>query len=165
MNDRSSTDKSSDVSGILTLEETAGVKNISELWILAKIVKDAAGDPVWDVLNRSGCRPAPAGDLGYSFDYGGFKGLYVQDKKRRGLISLALTSLADVSNLPRGEADCLINLANSMVTEGKFMLMRDGVWLLHECRLSDKENYDSTVMRILESLKHGAEIFVSLRKM
>lgn len=166
MNDSSSTDKSisSDQADILTHEATARVKTISDLWILARIVKDIEGDPVWEVLDRLGYRPAPSGDIGYNFDYNGFKGIYIPAKRRSGLISFMIPKLADVSGRSRVKVNEILNLANSLVTESKFTVIGSEVWLVHERYLAENEDYESIVGHILENLRCGAEIFFDLYK-
>lgn len=167
MNENSSIDKDSNTSCIglldtLTPDITSNVKTITDLWSLARMTKDLEGDPVWDVLYQLGCNPVPVENIGYNFDYRGFKGIYVPIRKSSGIIRFALPKLASVGIKSQKKLIELVNTANSMVTESKFTLMGSDVWLIYERLLVENEDYPAMVQHILDNLKLGAEIFHKL---
>ena len=167
MNEKSSIDKSSDTVSIgildtLTPDVTSSIKTITDLWSLARMTKDIEGDPVWDVLYQMGCNPKPVENIGYNFDYKDFKGIYVPMRKSSRIIRFALPKLASVSAKTREELNELVNMANMMVSESKFTLMSDDVWLIYERLLSEKEDYSELTQHILENLKSGAELFYKI---
>lgn len=167
MNEKSSIDKSSDVTstGILdtlTPDVTSNVKTITDLWSLARMTKDVEGDPVWDVLYHRGCNPEPVENIGYKFDYKDFRVIYVPMRKSSRIIRFALPKLASVSVKTREELNELVNMANSMVSESKFTLMGGEVWLIYERHLSENEDYSAMIQHILDNLKSGAELFYKI---
>lgn len=167
MNEKSSIDKSSDTASIgildiLTPDVTSSIKTITDLWSFARMTKDVEGDPVWDVLYQMGCNPKPVENIGYNFDYKDFKGIYVPMRKSSRIIRFALPKLASVNVKTREELNELVNMANTMVSESKFTLMSDDVWLIYERLLSEKEDYSELTQHILENLKSGAELFYKI---
>lgn len=164
MNENSTIDKSSDAASIglldtLTPDVTSNVKSITDLWSLARMMRDVEGDSVWEALYQMGCNPEPVENIGYNFDYKGFKGIYVPMKKSTGIIRFALPKLASVNIKSRKQLNELVNIANAMVTESKFTLMGDYVWLIYERHLSENEDYSAIIQHILDNLKSGAELF------
>lgn len=147
----------------LTPDVTSNVKTITDLWSLARMTKDMEGDPVWDALYQMGCDPEPFENIGYNFDYGNFKMLYIPMRKDNRLVRFALPKLASVGIQSKEKLMESVNTANSLVAESKFALMGDDVWLVHERRLSDNEDYLTMVEHILKNLKSGAELFYNLR--
>jgi len=55
-----------------------------------------------------------------------------------------------------------VNKSNSLLTESKFAIMGDDVWLIHERCFSYNEDYPTVIEHILENLKTGAEIFYKI---
>lgn len=143
---------------VLTTEITSKIKTIYELWSWAKIAKDIAGDPIWDALYQLGCKPKPLENLGYSFYYGSFYGIYIPLGERNGLVRFALPKLLNICTISKGEICERINIANSLVTESKFIILGDDVWLVHERHFSHNENCLNIVKHILANLRKGAEI-------
>ncbi len=143
----------------ITPDVTSNIKTITDLWSLAHMKKDMEGDPVWDELYQLGCNPEPVENIGYVFDYEGFKGIYVPMRKSSEIIRFALPKLESVGIKSRDELNEFVNIANSMVAESKFTLMGNDVWLIYERHLSGNEDYMSIVQHILENLKSGAELF------
>lgn len=170
MNDSSITDNNgyissdSNLMSLITPDVSAEVKTLSDLWSLAKMVKDVAGDRIWDVLFQMGCNPSPFDNLGYVFDYSGFSGIYFPAKNERGTIRFVLPRLYDTKHKTKEELADIVNTANSLVTESKFTLMDDEIWIVHERYLYDGEDYESIVSHILENLDNGARIFHDLCK-
>lgn len=167
MNEISSIDKSSDATSIdllekLTSDVTSNVKTITDLWSLARMTKDLEGDPIWEVLYQMECNPKPVGNIGYNFDYKGFKGIYIPMRKSSGIIRFAFPKLASVGIRSREKLNELVNMANSMVSESKFTLMSDDVWLIYERHLSENEDYPAMIHHILDNLKTGAELFYKI---
>lgn len=172
MNENSNIDKSSDAASkglpeTLTSDVTSNIKTITDLWSLARITKDVEGDPVWEVLYQMGCNPQPAENIGYNFDYKGFKGVYVPMRKSTRIIRFALPKLASVNiksvNIKsREQLNEFVNMANAMVTESKFTLMGDDVWLVYERHLSENEDYSAIIQHILDNLKSGAKLFYTI---
>lgn len=147
---------------VITPDVVAGVKTIHDLWSLAKITKDITGDPAWEALYQMGYNPVPFDNLGYNFDYGNYKMLYIPMRKDSCVIRFALPKLASVGANTKEKLMESVNIANSLVVESKFALMGDDVWLIHERRLSDNEDYFTMIEHILENLKSGAELFYKI---
>lgn len=143
---------------VLTPEITSKIKTISELWSWAKITKDIAGDPIWEALNMLGCNPKPLDNLGYSFCYDGFNCLYLPLGKRRGLVRFTMPKLLNICTVSKEGLSERINMANSLVTESKFMILGDDIWLVHERHFSPYEDCLNIVKHILDNLRQGAEI-------
>lgn len=167
MNEHSSINKSSDATCSTILDTlmpdvTSDIKTIADLWALARMTKDVEGDPVWEVLYQLECNPEPMENIGYNFDYKGLTGIYIPMRKSSGIIRFALPKLAGANVRSREEITDLINLANSMVTESKFSLMGDEVWLIYERHLSGNEDYPTMILHILDNLKSGAELFYNM---
>lgn len=144
---------------VITPEVVEGIKTISDLWSLARMTKDMNGDSVWEVLHQMGCNPVPFDNLGYNFDYGNFKMLYIPMRKDNRLVRFALPKLVSVGIQSKDKLMESVNTANSLVTESKFAIMGDDVWLIHERIVSDNEDYFTMVEHILANLKSGAELF------
>lgn len=144
--------------GILTPEVTKNVNTITELWALGRITKDIIGDPIWNVLYHLDCNPEPLENLGYSFNYCGYNGLYIPPRQG-GVAHFALPKLASTNNEVNNKLIERINMANSMLTESKFTMMGNDVWLIYERFFSGEEDYLSMVEHILNNLKSGAEFF------
>ncbi len=164
MNENSSIDKCSNVANIdhldtLTPDVTSNTKTITDLWSLARMTKDMEGNLVWEVLYQMGCNPEPVENIGYNFDYKGFQGIYAPVRKSSEIIRFAMPKLASVGIRSRKGLNEIVNIANSMVSESKFTLMGDDVWLIYERHLSENEDYQTMVEHILENLKSGAELF------
>lgn len=144
---------------VITPDVLASIKTIHDLWSLAKITKDINGDQVWEALYQMGYNPEPFDNIGYKFDYGNYKMLYIPKRKGNNLVRFALPKLACVGANTKEKLLETVNTANSLVRESKFALMGEDVWLIHERRLSDNEDYCTMIEHILENLKLGAEIF------
>jgi len=167
MNDDSNIYGDSNINGnelldVITPEVVECIKTISDLWSLAKMTKDMNGDSIWDVLHQMGYNPVPFDNLGYNFDCGNFKMLYIPMRKDNRLVRFALPKLASVSIQSKDRLMELVNTANSLVTESKFTIMGDDVWLIHERIVSDNEDYFTLVEHILANLKSGAELFYKI---
>lgn len=167
MNENSSTDKGSNEANIdpidtLTPDVTSNIKTITDLWSLARMTKDIEGDHIWEVLYQMGCNPEPLENIGYNFDYKGFKGIYAPMRKSSGIIRFAMPKLASVGIRSREGLNEIVNIANSMVAESKFTLMGDDVWLTYERHLSENEDYQTMVQHILDNLKSGTELFYKI---
>lgn len=145
-------------SDLLTPENTSKISTVTELWSMAKIVKDIGGDPIWEVLFKAGCRPKPF-YYGYMFDYKGLTGIYFTKKKRGETIRFAIPKLMDMNEDTSDEIADKVNVANAMITESKFAVMGKEVWLIHERFMSENEDYEIVIEHILENLKCGVELF------
>lgn len=159
--------KSRDVSDvgsldILTPEKTSKVSTVTELWTLAKIVKDIGGDIIWEVLYKDGCNPEPLGTLGYFFDYSGFRGIYYPKRNGCDTIRFAVPKLIDINENAINEIADKVNMANSMIPESKFIVMGNEVWLIHERLMSVNEDYEVVIEHILKNLKRGVELFYKI---
>lgn len=117
---------------LLASEYTSNVNTLVELWSLAKMVKDVRGDSIWEVLCQMGCMPVPFENLGYSFDYKKLKGIYFPNKNGNNTIRFAIPKLAIGDEEKWNDITSRINRANSMVTESKFIIMGNEVWLIHD---------------------------------
>ncbi len=148
--------------GMLSREATADVRTIEDLWALAKAVGDIKGDPIWESLHQLGCNPVSLAGSGFEFDYSGYKGIYFPKKSRAGITRFVFPKLLPVAKKTSGELSDVINLANSYVSECKFIIIGEDVWLIHERFFSEKEEYTALIRHILENLKNGAELFYSL---
>ncbi len=144
---------------IITPEVVDSIKSISDLWSLARMTRDVNGDSIWEVLYQMGYNPVPFDNLGYNFDYGNFKMLYIPMKKGNRLVRFALPKLASVGIQSKDKLMESVNTANSLVTESKFTIMDDDVWLIHERIVLDNEDYYTLVEHIVANLKSGAELF------
>lgn len=144
---------------IITSEVVDSIKSISDLWSLARMTRDVNGDSIWEVLYQMGYNPVPFDNLGYNFDYGNFKMLYIPMKKGNRLVRFALPKLASVGIQSKDKLMESVNTANSLVTESKFTIMDDDVWLIHERIVLDNEDYYTLVEHIVANLKSGAELF------
>ncbi len=157
-----SINSSLDSTGLLTPESTADVSNLTQLWSLARMARDLEGDPFWDALFSMGCNPETCDNLGFFFDYHGLKGIYFPGKSGSNTVRFTIPRLSvfdrDTSNRMTG----LVNMANSMVSESRFAIMGDEVWLIHERFSSGREDYGAVTTHILENLKTGAELFHQL---
>lgn len=167
MIDNRTNDKNSDRTvndGIheITLDVTSSIKSIVDLWALARITKDIKGDPIWDILYQLGCNPEPFDNLGYRFNYSGFEGLYFPRRRENGIVRFALPKLASTNHDTNDKLIERVNMANSMLAECKFTIIRDEVWLIYERLFVCNDNYLPIVEHILEKLKNGAEFFHSL---
>lgn len=164
MNENNTVNNSSNDNGDYVLSEitpeiAADIKTIAELWSLAKMRRDTRGDKIWEVLFQMGCNPEPFDKLGYSFDYKKFNGIYIPPQKATGIARFAFPKLASIGTKSRKQLMESVNVANSLVSESKFTIMGDDVWLIYERDLSDNQNYMTVIEHILENLKSGAEIF------
>ncbi|MCM1141567.1 MAG: hypothetical protein NC453_23595 [Muribaculum sp.] len=155
----SSNDNGDYVLSEITPEIAADIKTIAELWSLAKMRQDTRGDKIWEALFQMGCNPEPFDKLGYSFDYKNFNGIYIPLQKTSGVARFAFPKLTSVGTKSREELMESVNVANSLVSESKFTIMGDEVWLIYERDLSVNKNYMPVIEHILENLKSGAEIF------
>lgn len=165
MNNNSIFDNNNQINNLfdaITPDVVADVKTVHDLWTLAKMTKDMNGDPAWEALYQMGYNPVPFDNLGYNFDYGSYKMLYIPMRKDKCLVRFALPKLASVGVNTKEKLMELVNTANSLVAESKFALMGEDVWLIHERRLSDNEDYFSMIEHILENLKFGAELFYKI---
>lgn len=167
MSDNSSNDKCSDIAGVdlldlLTPEVTEYIQTLTDLWSLAKIAKDIKGDSIWDALYQLGCSPRPLENTGYSFDYSGYRFLYVPLSHDYGEARFSVPDLASTNQLTMERLREYVNLANSLVTENKFIIFGDEIWLIHERIFSRKDDYLLIVRCILNNLKADAEIFYGL---
>jgi len=168
MNDDSNIFGDSNINGdelldIITPEVVESIKTISDLWSLARMTKDVNGDSIWEVLYQMGCNPVPFDNLGYNFDCGNFKMLYIPMRKGNNLVRFALPKLASVGIQSKDRLMESVNTANSLVTESKFAIMGDDVWLIHERIVSNyNEDYFTMVEHILDNLKSGAELFYKI---
>lgn len=146
---------------LLSPETTLKVTDTTDLWMLAKMVGDIAGDRIWEVLYRSGCNPRPFDRLGFSFEYEGYNCLYFPASKDSCILRFAIPKIS--SRLILGDKIMdMVNRANSLATESKFAIMGDEVWLIYEHYYTAEEDIPALVRHILENLKKGAEIFHSL---
>ena len=146
----------------ITRELTSNIKTITDLWSLARIAKDINGDPIWESLYQFGCKPEPFKNLGYYFEYCDYKGLYIPQKKSKGVVRFALPKLVNIGINSREIIMEAVNIANSLVMESKFTVMGEDVWFIHESTISCNEDYFSIVEHILENLKSGAELFFKI---
>ncbi len=151
-----------DVANALTPDVTSKIKTLTDLWALARMTRDLAGDDVWEALYQMGCNPEPVDNVGYDFDYKGLKGLYVPKKKSSGIIRFAIPKLANIGIKSREKLMESVNTANSLVPESKFTIMGDDVWLIHERIVSGNEDYSALVEHILENIKSAAELFYKI---
>lgn len=164
MIENSLNDKNSDVSDsvsldLLTIQNTSDISTVTELWSLAKMVRDVKGDPIWDTLHKKGSNPEPFENLGYSFDYNGLTGIYFPKRNGSETIRFAIPKIIDLKEDSSNEIADKVNVANSMITESKFAVMGNEVWLLHERYMSANEDYEVVIEHILENLKSGVELF------
>lgn len=147
---------------LLSPEDTVNVENIKDLWTLSKIYHDIKGDSVWLALYQLNTNPRPLDNLGYKFDYEGYEFLYFPKKNNSDTIRFSLPKLISVEAKSKDEMTDMINLANSMVAECKFIVMDGEVWLIYERFCTVDENCTPMVNHILNNLKKGAEIFRDL---
>lgn len=147
---------------MITPDVATEIKTITDLWSLARMTKDMNGDPVWETLFQIGCNPEPFDNHGYNFDYSGYRMIYISMRNSNGVSRFALPKLASVGIKSKISLMEAVNKANSLVTESKFALMGDDVWLIHERCFTINENYPAVVEHILENLKTGAEIFYKI---
>ncbi len=165
MNNNSISDNNNQINNLfdaITPDAVADVKTVHDLWTLAKMTKDINGDPIWETLYQMGYNPVPFDNLGYNFDYGNYKMLYIPMRKDSCLVRFALPMLASICDSTKEKLMESVNTANSLVVESKFALMGEDVWLIYERRLSDNEDYFSMIEHILENLKSGAELFYKI---
>lgn len=153
-----------DILNMLTPEISSEVSTLTELWSLARMVKDAKGDRIWDVLFQMGCNPLPLDNLGYVFEFNGLSGIYFPAQAESRTIRFTLPRLYCTDDRPKDELADIVNTANSFVTESKFTIMDNDVWLVHERFLSESEDYNAIVRHILDNLESGAKIFHNLCK-
>lgn len=147
---------------LLSAEDTVNVENIRDLWTLSKIYHDIKEDSVWLALYQLNINPRPLDNLGYKFNYEGYEFLYFPEKNNTGIIRFALPKLISIDVKSKDEMTGLINLANSMVSECKLIVMEGEVWLIYERFCSVDENCLPMVSHVLNNLKKGAEIFHGL---
>lgn len=164
MNDdsRINNDSGNELLDVITPEVAESTKTIYDLWSLARMTKDMNGDPIWEAIYKMGYNPVPFDNLGFIFDYGNFKMLYIPMRKCNSLVRFALPKLASIGIQSKEKLMESVNVANSLVTESRFIIMGDDVWLIHERIVSDDEDYSTLVEHILENLKSGAELFYKI---
>lgn len=143
---------------LLTPENTSKIDTVTELWSLAKIVKDIDGDPIWEALFRAGCRPQRL-YYGYMFFYKGLTGIYFTKENRSGTVRFAIPKLIDLTEANFNEITEKVNVANSMIAESKYVVIGNEAWLIHERFMSANDDYKIVVEHILENLKSGVELF------
>lgn len=155
-------DKRDNLLDMITPDVATEIKTLTDLWSLARMTKDMNGDPVWETLYKIGCNPEPFDNLGYNLDYGGYRMIYIPMRNNNGVARFALPKLASVGIKSKASLMEVVNNANSLVTESKFAIMGDDVWLIHERCFIINDNYPVVVEHILENLKTGAEIFYKI---
>ena len=153
-----------DIINMLTPKVSSEVSTLTELWSLSRMVKDAKGDRIWDVLFQMGCNPSPLDNLGYVFDYNGLSGIYFPANTESKTIKITLPRLYCTDVRPKDELADIVNTANSFVTESKFIIMGNDIWLVHERFLSESEDYNVLMSHILDNLESGAKIMQNLCK-
>lgn len=158
LNNNGNRDIESESIELLTPENTSKVSTLTELWSLAKMVKDVEGDSIWEVLFKTGCKPKPF-CYGYMFDYKGLTGIYFAKRNSSETIRFAIPKLLDLDENSYDEIFSKVNVANSMISESKFTIMGKEVWLIHERFMSSNEDYRVVVEHILENLKCSVEQF------
>lgn len=141
---------------LLSPSSVSEVKNLTDLWSLARAVADTKGDPVWDALYSLNCDPKPLGHYGYSLHYCGYDGVYFPKKADGESMKFALVRLPYACD---SDVQSIITRANSLSADAKFSLMGAEVWITCECGISPHEKPGAFVFRILQSLKSGAEMF------
>lgn len=141
--------------------DALNVNKMTELWTLAKIVKDMYGDSIWEVLFKGGYNPRPF-HLGYSFNYQGLYAIYFSKKRGSDIIRFAIPKLIEVSKNTSEVIARKVNVANSIILESKFAIIGNEVWLIHERFMSESEDCDFIVRHILENLKKGADMFYKI---
>lgn len=155
-------DKRDNLLDMITPDVATEIKTLTDLWSLARMTKDMNGDPVWETLYQIGCNPEPFDNLGYNLDYGGYRMIYIPMRNSNGVARFALPKLASVGIKSKASLMEAVNNANSLVTESKFAIMGDDVWLIHERCFSYNEDYPTVIEHILENLKTGTEIFYKI---
>lgn len=118
-------------------------------------------EPITGILEQLGCNPEYMDNIGYIFQYSGYEGLYIPQKSGTDVIRFAFPKLARVDQDSKDSIMECINMANSMVTESKFTIMGNEVWLIFERFIADNEDYLAITAHILENLKRGTELFHS----
>lgn len=162
LNNNGNRDIESESIELLTPENTSKVSTLTELWSLAKMVKDLEGDSIWNILYRIGCNPIPFENLGYSFDYNDLRGLYFPMKKDNQTIRFVIPKLVIFNEKVAEEIRCRVNIANSMIAESKFTILGDEVWLIHERYMAGDEDSETIVEHILQNLRQGTDLFHKL---
>lgn len=150
---------------ILQPEETKKVSTITDLWVMAKMTKDFIGDPIWETLNQIGCNPRPFENLGFNFNFNGLTMIYFPARQKRNTIRFVipnLVSLKNNDNKTYEDMNRVVNAANALVTESKFIFIYDEVWLIQEQFFIGDEDCYTLMEHILNNLSNSAEIFYNL---
>lgn len=116
-------------------------------------------EPITDILDQMGCNPQPMDNIGYTFQYSGYQGLYVPRTPGKDIVRFVFPKLARVYQDSKDSFMERLNMANSIVTESKFTVMENEVWLIFERFISGNEDYPTIIAHILENLKSGTELF------
>jgi len=147
---------------IISEKETSEVKNLTDLWILAKITHDTIGNPILDYIRTLTTDLRPIDKKTYTFDYCGYQYMYFSRKDSCSLSRIAIPRLVPVGKNNESKLAETVNLANTMVGECKFIIIGGEVWIIHERCCEDEKKYILSLESILEQLKSGAELFHSM---
>ena len=124
-----------------------------------QISKDKISNPIWYALEELGCKPIVMENLGYTFQYSGYEGIYFTPQPTNDVARFAFPKLVNIDQESKYRISECVNMVNSMVTESKFTIMGNEVWMIFERFLSGNEDFPSIVKHILENLKNGAKLF------
>ncbi len=98
-------------------------------------------------------------DLGYLFQYGDSKFLFMPDDNDDEMLRFALPSIYDVNDDNRAMLLELLNEVNLCIKYTKVCQYMDGIWVFYEHRLSDNEDIAGLIEHILNLMLFTTFIF------
>lgn len=144
---------------IISEKETSEVKNLTDLWILAKITHDMTGDPILDHIRILTTDLRPLDKMAYTFDYSGYQYIYFNRKDSVSPTRIEIPRLVPVEKNNESKLAETVNLVNTMIGECKFVIIGGDVWIIHERCYEDEKEYIMSLDSTLNQLKAGAELF------
>ena len=110
-------------------------------------------------LEEQGFKLEELDDLGYLFQYGESKFLYMPDDSDDDMLRFALPSIYDINEDNRAMILELVNDMNLRVKYTKVCAYMEGVWVFYEHRMSNNEDVADLIEHILNLMLFTTFIF------